>query len=63
MGAGQRHQDGTFLCTQRKEGEASQKKSNHWQQQAKKAQEKTVYWENEHSTTFEELTKYHKSRR
>ena len=53
---------GCFFGTQRREREASQKKSNHSQRQEKEAQEKAVYWENEHSTTFEELTKCRKSR-
>ena len=44
MGIGQRHQDKAFFGTQRREGEASQKKSNHWQTQATKAQKKADYW-------------------
>ena len=51
---------GRFFGTQRREREASQRKSNHSQRQEKEAQEKAVYWENEHSTTFEELTKCRK---
>ena len=51
-----------FFGTQRREGETSQRESNHWQTQATKAQTKACYWENEHSVVFEELSKCRKSR-
>ena len=34
---------GHFFGTQTREGEASQRESNRWQQQAEEAQEKVVY--------------------
>ena len=52
---------GHFLSTQRKEGEASQRESNHWQIQATKAQTKMGYWESEHSVVSEELVRCRKS--
>ena len=51
-----------FFGTQRREGEASQRRSNHWQTQAIEAQTKASYWENEHSVVFEELAKCRRSR-
>ena len=53
---------GCFFGTHRKEGEASQKKSNHWQTQATEAQIKASYWKNKHSVVFEKLSKCCKSR-
>ena len=48
---------GRFFGTQWREGEASQKESNHWKTQATKAQTKADYWENRHSVVNEELSK------
>ena len=53
---------GRFFGTQRREGEASQRESNHWQTQASEAQKKAGYWKNEHSVVLEELTRCRKSR-
>ena len=53
---------GRFFGTQRREGEASQKKSNHWKTLASEAQTKACHWENEHSVVFEELSKCRRSR-
>ena len=53
---------GWLSGTQRREGEVSQRESNRWQRKAKKTQEKAMYWENKHSTTFEELTKCRKAK-
>ena len=50
-----------FFGTQRRECEASQRKSNHWRTQATKAQIKANYWKSKHSMVFEELSKCHKS--
>ena len=52
-----------FFGTQRKEGEVSQRESNHWQKQATEAQTKASCWESEHSVVSEKLVKCHKSRR
>ena len=54
---------GHFFGTQHREGEPSQRGSNHWQTQAIKAQTKAGYWESEHSVVFEELVKCRKNRR
>ena len=54
---------GCFFGTQRREGKASQKESNHWRTQASKSQTKASYWESEHFVIFEELVKCHKSQR
>ena len=53
---------GHFFGTQWKEGEASQKNSNHWQTQVIEAKTKVDYWENKHSVVSEELVKCHRSR-
>ena len=53
---------GRFFGTQRREGEASQRESNHWQTHATKAQTKVGYWENEHFVVSKELVKCCKSR-
>ena len=53
---------GHFFGTQRREGEFSQRKSNHWKTQASEAQTKACHWEKEHSFISEELSKCHKSR-
>ena len=50
-----------FFGTQRREGEASQRESNHWQTQATDAQKKAGYWESEYSVVSEELIKCRKS--
>ena len=42
-----------FFGTQRREMEASQRESNHWQTQATKAQTKVGYWKSEHSVVSE----------
>ena len=52
-----------FFLTQRREGEASQRESNHWQTQTIEAQTKVNYLENEHSVVFKELLKCRKSQR
>ena len=52
---------GHFFGTQHREGEASQRESNHWQTQATGAQTKASYWQSEHSMVFEELVKCRKS--
>ena len=52
---------GRFFGTQRREGEYSQRESNHWKTQASEAQTKTCHLEKEHSVIFEELSKCHKS--
>ena len=51
----------SFFGTQRREGESSQRESNHWKTQASEAQTKACHWEKEHSVIFEELSKCHKS--
>ena len=54
---------GRFFGTNRKEGESSQKQSNHWQQQAEEAQKKAKYWEGMHSSTSGNLEKCLESKR
>ena len=51
-----------FFGIQRREGESSQRESNHWKAQASKAQTKACHWESEHSVISEELSKCRKRR-
>ena len=46
---------GFFLGTERREGEASQRESNHWQTQATETQTNVGYCENEHFVVFDKL--------
>ena len=50
-----------FFGTLHREGEASQKESNHWKTQATNAQTKVGYWESEHFVISEELVRCRKS--
>ena len=53
---------GRIFGTQRREGESSQRESNHWKTLALEAQTKACHWENKHSVISEELSKCRKSR-
>ena len=53
---------GRCFGTQRREGESSQRESNHWKTQVSEAQTKACHWEKEHSVVFEDLSKCRKSR-